>query len=231
MGERRPLIGITCGSLATGGRPAYGLNQTYVRAIEAAGGIPLLIPPQASIEELFGILDGIVFPGGGDVDPARYGSPNQGSEGIDGERDELEIGLARMALATGLPALGICRGQQVINVAQGGGLLQDVGDHRQAGRRDVATHEVLVEPDSRLAEVIGERISVNTLHHQVVDPDRVGRGLRVTALSADGQRLIEGLESEDGRMLAVQWHPEELTAEEWARDLFQRFVGQARARD
>jgi putative glutamine amidotransferase len=116
----------------------------------------------------------------------------------------------------------------VINVALAGGLLQDVGDHRQTAERGVVTHGVEVARGSRLAALTGERVDVNSFHHQVVDPQRLGRGLRVTAFSADGTRLIEALESEDGRIQAVQWHPEDLTDRRWARNLFASFVEEAR---
>jgi putative glutamine amidotransferase len=226
---RRPLIGITCGSIGEGGRVKYGQNASYVKAIEEAGGVPLLIPPQSSIDELFEVLDGILFTGGGDLEPTLYDSEDRGSEGIDRDRDELELALARRAAAAGLPIFGICRGQQVINVALDGGLLQDVGEHRQDAPRGAATHEVEVALGSHLADAIGARVEVNTFHHQVVDPDRIGRGLKVTAFSNDGQRFIEGLESEDGRILAVQWHPEDMTDRDWARRLFRRLVESAAA--
>jgi putative glutamine amidotransferase len=227
MSRRRPVIGITCGTISESGRVKYGQNSSYVKAIEEAGGVPLLIPPQASIDELFEILDGILFTGGGDVEPGNYGSADKGSEGIDTERDELELALARKAADAGLPIFGICRGQQVINVALDGGLIQDIGEHRQDAPREAATHTVDVAPASRLAEVIGDHVEVNTFHHQVVDPDRIGRGLKVTAFSSDGQRFIEGLESEDGKILAVQWHPEDMTDRDWARGLFRRLVESA----
>ena len=93
----------------------------------------------------------------------------------------------------------------------------------------MATHTVQVEPGSRLAEVLGRQVEVNTFHHQVVDPERLGRGLKVTAFSSDGQRFIEGIESEDGMILAVQWHPEDMTDRDWARRLFRRLVESAAA--
>jgi putative glutamine amidotransferase len=227
---RRPLIGITCGTIVQGEYPKYGQNAAYVRAIEEAGGVAVLIPPQASIDELYEILDGILFTGGGDVDPSEYKEENRGSEGIDRGRDRLELALARRAADEGLPIFGICRGQQVINVALDGGLIQEVGEHRQEESRDAATHTVEVRPDSHLAGLVGPLVEVNTFHHQVVDPERIGRGLKVTAFSHDGQRLIEGLESEDGRILTVQWHPEEMTDRDWAKNLFKRLVDSAAAR-
>jgi putative glutamine amidotransferase len=227
--SRRPLIGITCGATGQDDPVKYGQNRSYVRAVEAAGGVPLLIPPQASIDELIELLDGIVFSGGGDLDPTFYDLENRGSGEIDRDRDELELGLARAAAAHGMPVLGICRGQQVINVALDGGLIQDVDEHRQQASRDAVTHFVEVTRGSHLAGSLGERVEVNTFHHQVVDPARVGRGLKVTAFSDDSKRVIEGLESEDGSIQAVQWHPEDLTDRAWARALFERLVNAARA--
>ena len=230
MAARRPLIGITCGTISGSGPAKYGQNQTYIRAVEEAGGIPLLIPPQSSIEELFEILDGILFTGGGDLEPTIYDPEDRGSDGIDPDRDQLELGLARRAADAGLPMFGICRGQQVINVALGGGLLQDVGEHSQEAARNEVTHRVEVAPNSRLADLVGPLVEVNNFHHKVVDQERDSKGLRVSAFSADGRRFIEGLESEDGRILAVQWHPEELTDREEARSLFKRLVDAAAER-
>jgi putative glutamine amidotransferase len=230
LARRRPLIGITCGTLHEGSVARYGQNVSYVKAVEEAGGIPLLIPPQSSIEELFEILDGILFTGGGDLAPSHYDEENRGSEGIDPERDQLELGLVKRAEAEGVPILGICRGQQVINVALDGGLIQDVGEHRQQEPREAASHGVEVVPGSRLAGIVGRLVEVNSFHHQVVDPERVGRGLKVTAFSNDGQRFIEGLESEDGKILAVQWHPEDMTDQAWAKGLFRRLVESAAER-
>jgi putative glutamine amidotransferase len=228
--SRRPLIGITCGSIGDGGKVKYGQNRSYVRAIEEAGGVPILIPPQSSIDELFEVLDGILFTGGGDLEPTLYDTQDRGSVGIDGDRDRLELLLARRAADAGLPIFGICRGQQLINVALDGGLIQDVGEHRQDAPREAASHEVEVAPGSYLADTIGERVEVNTFHHQVVDPERIGKGLKVSAFSADGQRFIEGLESADGKILTVQWHPEDMTDRDWARRLFRRLVESAAAR-
>ena len=230
VNHRRPLIGITCGSIGEGTRVKYGQNRSYVKAIEEAGGVPILIPPQSSIDELFEVLDGILFTGGGDLEPTLYDAEDRGSAGIDSDRDGLELALARRAADAGLPIFGICRGQQVINVALDGGLLQDVEEHRQEAPREAATHQVEVEAGSHLAETIGRQVEVNTFHHQVVDPERIGRGLKVSAFSADGQRFIEGLESADGRILTVQWHPEDMTDRAWARRLFRRLVESAAAR-
>lgn len=224
MAKRRPVIGIPCGSTGSAEMTRYSQKRTYVRAVAEAGGVPLLIPPQSSIDEVLELLDGILLAGGGDVDPSAYGDENRGSEEMDLARDQLELALAKRAAVRGKPIFGICRGQQVINVAFDGGLIQHVDTHRQDAGRDTVTHQVEVVPGSRLAGVIGSLVEVNTFHHQVVDPERIGRGLRVTAFSTDGQRFIEALESDDGRILTVQWHPEDLTSRVEARALFRWLV-------
>ena len=146
---------------------------------------------------------------------------------IDPELDQTELALFREARAGGLPVLGICRGQQVINVALGGTLFQHIDDHevRAFGRAHLA-HPVAVDPDSELGRAAGQpTIEVNSLHHQAVKS--LAPGLRTTARGDDG--TVEGIESEDGLIVAVQCHPEELSGElSWARELFERFVSRAR---
>ena len=227
----RPLIGITCGAVST--EPAkYGQNQAYIRAVDEAGGTPLLVPPMSeeAARGLLGRIDGILFTGGPDVDPARYGQANQGSQEPDPGRDETELVLARAAAAEGMPILGICRGQQLINVAFNGTLVQDMGGHSQkeAGHaRDETTHSVsILDAESALARIAGEssEIPVNSFHHQVID--RLGEGLKVTARSAE-DGYIEAIESADGSIVAVQCHPEHLTELPWARELFRELVERA----
>lgn len=178
-------------------------------------------------------LDGIVFPGGADVAPVEFGE--ELIEGahvvVQADRDRLELRLARWALADDLPTLGICRGQQLLNVALGGTLYQDLRhqgvttvEHSDAdGRaRNALLHGVRLDPGSRLAQLIDETsIEVNSLHHQAVKS--VAAQLKVTGTSDDG--VIESLESADRRFLiAVQWHPEELDEIPWVRRLFQGFA-------
>jgi putative glutamine amidotransferase len=171
----RPLIGITCQRIdASSGPPRVGVNHAYVASVEAAGGLPVLIPPMddtRDLESLLDGLDGIVFTGGGDIDPALYGQPNTGAEGIDPARDAVEVALARAAAGLGMPVLAICRGQQLLNVALGGTLVQHMESHRQHAPREAPTHEVdIIAPGSVLARAAAAtRISVNSLHHQVVD--------------------------------------------------------------
>ena len=193
--------------------------------MEAAGAEPVVL---ASGTVELGSVDGLLLPGGWDVDPALYGEEADAAVGpIDPELDRTEVELFRQARAGGLPVLGICRGQQVINVALGGTLFQHIDDHdqRALGRAHLA-HRVAVDPASELAQAAGETtLEFNSLHHQAVRS--LAPGLRTTARGDDG--TVEGIESADGLIVAVQCHPEELAGDlPWARSLFERFVGRAR---
>jgi len=220
--DARPKIGIT-----TSPRREADYYLTYGRAVEAAGAEAVYLPPgTGSMSD----LDGLLLPGGWDVDPARYGEKADAKVGdIDPELDETEIRLFNEARQREIPVLGLCRGQQVINVAMGGSLIQHLEGHevRAYGRRHLA-HTVVVDPASELGRAAeGQPIRVNSLHHQAVRS--VASGLRQTATGDDG--TIEGLESDDGLIVAVQCHPEELTGDlPWASRLFERFVARTRAR-
>jgi putative glutamine amidotransferase len=221
MDRSRPKIGVT-----TSPKREAAYYLTYGRAVEAAGAEAVYLPP--GTPSIAG-LDGLLLPGGWDVDPARYGEKPDAKVGdIDPELDETEIRLFHEARANEIPVLGICRGQQVINVAMGGTLLQHLEGHevRAYGRKHLA-HTAEVDPASELGRAAeGRQIQVNSLHHQAVRS--VAPGLRQTATGDDG--TVEGLESEDGLIVAVQCHPEELTGDlPWASKLFERFV--ARAKD
>lgn len=195
--------------------------------MEAAGAQAVYLPPGT---DSVGGLDGLLLPGGWDVDPALYGEkPDPKVVQIDPELDETEIQLFKDARNREIPVLGICRGQQVINVAMGGSLIQHLEGHevRAFGRKHIA-HTADVDPASEIGRASGgQPIKVNSLHHQAVRA--VGTGLRQTATGDDG--TIEGLESDDGLIVAVQCHPEELTGDlPWATRLFERFVARARGR-
>ena len=220
--------------------PRFGINQSYIRALAAAGCAPVLIPLLDDDERLRAIyerLDGIVFPGGADVAPEEYGEQAIDNLNIiEAPRDRTELTLARWAYDDDLPTLGICRGQQVLNVALGGSLYQDLRyqgvtqvEHSDAdGRaRTAMIHRVRLDPDSRLAQLIDETsIDVNSLHHQAVKT--VAPQLRVTGTSEDG--VIESLESDDRRFLiAVQWHPEEIDSLPWVQRLFSGFARAAQS--
>jgi putative glutamine amidotransferase len=222
MDRSRPRIGVT-----TSPKRGDDYYLTYGRAVEAAGAEAVYLPPGTlTIAD----LDGLLLPGGWDVDPARYGEkPDPMTGDIDPDLDETEITLFKDAREKHIPILGICRGQQVINVAMGGSLIQHLEGHevRAYGRKHLA-HTAAVDPASELGRAAGGReIQVNSLHHQAVRS--VASGLRQTATGDDG--TVEGLESEDGLIVAVQCHPEELTGDlPWASKLFERFVARARGR-
>ena len=236
--QQRPLIGMTIGAvLEYTGLPYFGLNRQYVSALKAAGADVVLLP--AGLEAAGSVLnrlDGVLFPGGLDVDPSYYGeSPRPALGRVNADLDALETPLAAAAVERGLPVLGICRGHQLVNVALGGTLYQDIAadglssfDHwapLEKGR-DFLAHTISVEAGSRLREIVGaESVEVNSFHHQAVRD--VAAGLRVNAVSPDG--VIEGLESSDGRILTLQCHPESLAGTVWARAVFEAFVAAAAA--
>jgi putative glutamine amidotransferase len=218
----KPRIGIT-----TSPRRGADYYAPYRRAVENAGAEPVELQP--GIESLPDV-DGLLLPGGWDVDPSYYGEKKDEKVGpIDPELDETELRMFKQARARELPVLGICRGQQVINVAMGGTLVQHLEDHdvRGHGRSHLA-HTIEVDPTSELGQAAGEhKIRVNSFHHQAVKS--LAQGLHETAQGEDG--TVEGVESDDGLIVAVQCHPEELTTDlPWARRLFERFVARARSR-
>jgi putative glutamine amidotransferase len=237
--SRRPVIGITTSVTVDQVPERAYVNTTYLRAVEAAGGIPLLLPPALDDEardRLFAGLDGLLLTGGGDVDPGLFGeAPHPTTYDVAPARDTLEIAAARAALERGRPLLAICRGIQVLNVALGGTLYQDVASHpgspvrhRQEEPRDQPTHTVKVKAGTRLATVLGvEEVDVNSMHHQALRT--LGRGLVPVAWAPD--QIVEGAEIDDPArfVLGVQWHPEELTGHsEPARRLFAALVAAAR---
>jgi putative glutamine amidotransferase len=237
-----PLIGVST-SITIGEYPerAY-VNSAYVRAVEQAGGIPVLLPPQLSAaarETLWRRLDGLVLTGGGDIEPSRFDqAPHPKTALVSAERDGLELELVDRALRDDVPLFGICRGLQVLNVALGGSLHQHIADvagtavnHSQAEKRHVATHPVkLLTEGTRLGGIVGTpELSVNSFHHQALKT--LGRGLREVAWAPD--QVIEAVEHEDrGRfVVGVQWHPEDLVEQDAAaRALFSAVVDAARAR-
>jgi putative glutamine amidotransferase len=218
----KPRIGIT-----TSPRRGEEYYVPYRKAVEAAGAEPVELPPgTTALPE----LDGLLLPGGWDVDPSFYGEPKDEKVGpIDRELDETELRLFGQARSADIPVLGICRGQQVINVALGGTLVQHLEDHdvRRFGRNHLA-HTIEVDPSSELGQAAGEhKIRVNSLHHQAIR--ELAPGLHQTARGEDG--TVEAIESDDGLIVAVQCHPEELAADlPWARNLFARFVARAKSR-
>lgn len=185
----------------------------YSRAIAAAGGMPVGLSRDAPVDEILGRIDGLVLSGGADIDPARYGQERSPSCGtVEDERDAWELALVDVALSRGLPLFGICRGIQILNVACGGTLVQDLGAATGDGHprgdvpRETPVHGVKLVPGTRAAGVYGTELAVNSLHHQAVDEP--GAGLVASAHSPDG--TVEALEMPDAPVLAVQWHPEML---------------------
>lgn len=236
-----PLIGIVClKDDARPGRrgPVYRQNATYAHAVEAAGGAPVLIPlleNETVLEALYRRLDGLLLTGGPDVDPCHYGEPShQRLELVDRALDRVELTLAKHALAEDRPILGICRGLQVINVALGGSLYQDIAsqvpgalDHRPSDKpRDWRAHDIAILPGTRLAAVFGcTSLPVNSIHHQAVK--RLAPELIASAYAPDG--VLEGLEHPQRRFaLGVQFHAEELyQQDESIMRLFRAFIAAA----
>ncbi|MGI9147046.1 MAG: gamma-glutamyl-gamma-aminobutyrate hydrolase family protein [Chloroflexota bacterium] len=225
-----PLIGITVGP-PEDGSPYVQTRSSYTRAVERAGGLPVLIPPLGpnALEALLERLDGVLFPGGADVDPAEYGEVREPKTEVVAELDRLEFAVAEWAIHSDVPTLGICRGQQLLNVAMGGSLIQHLDDHRQTGDRTALTQRVTVTPGSRLAGVFGAtHIDVNHMHHQAVKD--VAQGLTAVAWAEDG--TIEAAESHTHPwLLMVQFHPEELVGfHAPSQRLFNAFVQACQAR-
>jgi putative glutamine amidotransferase len=241
--RERPLIGVTTSEM----RRAESLNPTpegepptrlemalglpYLRGLEAAGGLPLVMPPLSddAIEPLLDRLDGICLSGGPDLDPAGYGAePHPELGPIEPNLDRFELAVARRADAREMPILAICRGTQALNVVRGGALHQHLPEisttivHRQRTPGNQTSHPVEIEPGSRLAAVLGGReIDVNSFHHQAID--RLGEGLVVSARAPDG--TVEGVEDPSRPFLiGVQWHAETLVHRPYEAALFRRFV-------
>lgn len=223
MPDGAPRIGLT-------NAPGPGLAY-YLAAIEGCGGQPVLLETDAAPAEALAQIDGLLLPGGGDIHSERYGAPLSPFAGeIEPERDEFEIGLVRGAMEAGMPLLGICRGHQVLNVALGGSLWQDLQIEREAETHEHRFerwdprrfHRVMLVPGTRIARLAGRvRMWANSHHHQAVR--HLADGLIVAARSeSDG--VVEALETACGTALSVQWHPERMDPDAWwpIRDLVER---------
>jgi len=233
-----PLVALTASSKPAASPAKYArvrVNEAYVRALQSVGLVPLVIPPSLSPDEARAVVarvSGVVLSGGEDVDPARYGAARHpATQKPKVGRDATEIALVEAARDAQRPLLGICRGLQLLNVALGGTLVQDLGmlrpseiGHSLESSRTHRIHEVTILSGSRLAAVVGTAvIDVNSIHHQAVD--RLAPTLRATAYAPDG--VVEAAETTgDWWTLAVQWHPEELMedAKPWDRAIFQAFA-------
>lgn len=216
---RRPLIGITVDS--TDEMDHYESPVTYAKAIELAGGLPLLLPYKTDlslIPQYVDLIAGMLFSGGNDLDPAIYGeSWHPKANQIDPDRQKFELALLAEVERRRTPVLGVCLGSQLMNVYRGGSLnqflpdVQNTLEHRKVGP-ELLRHEVQLDPQSQIGKAVGhEKISVNTYHKQSVN--KLGQGLRVIATAPDG--VIEGFEDPSFPLFAaVQWHPERLTDEQ-----------------
>jgi putative glutamine amidotransferase len=234
-----PIIGIT-------GRPqevpaagtkvrAYLTTHTYSDSVRRGGGLPVVLVPVEPelMDHVLDRIDGLLITGGGDVNPERYGAQrHEAVRGVDDERDHFELELVRRARHRRLPTMAICRGLQVVNVALGGTLVQDLPSHRGAHGHDITGEgayephsDTLVEDGCRIAEIIGPGLhKINSIHHQAVE--ELGEGLTVVAAAPDG--TVEAIEHEDTDwpLIAVQWHPEFLGVKDHgpSHDLFEAFV-------
>ena len=228
--RRRPIIGIPTQTLhSIDGIPealpeSWVMNQRYSRVVAAAGGLPVMIPlldDEDTLRALYDRMDAVLIPGGVDLDPATYGeSPLPTCGRLDPARDRVELMFARWALDERKPLFGLCRGLQILNVALGGSLYQDIAAQRTGAikhdyfptagyARDHLAHPVTVTSGSRLDAIVGTApLRVNSMHHQAVKD--LAPGLVATAVAPDG--VIEAVESTGSQfVLGVQWHPESLT--------------------
>lgn len=236
---KRPVIGITCDY--NDARTKYVVPCGYAQSVERAGGLPLLIPYRldlAVVPQIVDMLDGILFSGGEDIDPAAFGEQRHPmAEAVDPAREVFERALLAEVERRRLPTLGICMGTQLMNVHRGGSLVQFIPDlpdkagsdpleHRKL-QNVTPRHDVTVDPKSGLGQYLGRpNVGVNSSHKQSVS--RVGRGLRVIATSPDG--IIEGIEDPSMPLfLGVQWHPERLSDEPDHLALFKLLVERAGA--
>jgi putative glutamine amidotransferase len=238
LGLVKPVIGISAFprlvDTSIGRTLLHTASRFYVDSVVRAGGVPVVLPivDPEDVLPMIEAVDGLVITGGGDVQPARYGAkPVAETHSVDPARDDFDFRLFELALERDVPVLATCRGMQVVNVALGGSLVQHVPAvtgqvHDCTDRGTEPVHKVKIEPDSRLAEALGEtELEVNSLHHQAVS--EAAPGTRPVAWAEDG--TIEAIELETtSRVVAVQWHPELL--EDWPEQqgLFRQLVEEAR---
>lgn len=231
-----PVVAVSATSDFQNGPHRVRLNNAYIAALESAGLVPVIVPPLSGEQAVNAILDrvdGVLLTGGEDVEPSLYGQPRISQCGPPNvDRDKTEIALVKAARERRMPLLAICRGPQLLNVALGGTLYQDIPSelpralpHDVREDRAARVHDVEIDAGSMIADAIGStRITVNSLHHQSVRD--VAPALKVTARAPDG--VVEGLEStaDDWWVMAVQWHPEEMNdaPEPWDRGLFRAFA-------
>jgi putative glutamine amidotransferase len=239
-----PVIGVTADSaaaneIAAKGEPSFFLPHRYLRAVTEAGAVAVILPPIArsvAIRSALSVLDGLIITGGNfDIHPSYYGEKPINELGVvKASRTEFELEIAQTALRKDLPLLGLCGGEQALNVALGGSLFQDIAaqipaaiEHEQSEKKSYGGHYVEIVPRTHLHEIVRHpRIEVNTSHHQAVK--RLGKGLIIDAVADDG--VIEGIESTSHSFaLGVQWHPEVLAPKRQAhRRIFSAFIAACR---
>ncbi|WP_409291918.1 gamma-glutamyl-gamma-aminobutyrate hydrolase family protein [Peribacillus sp. SCS-37] len=237
MNTNKPIIGISATTMNISGFDSIYLHYSYAESIMAAGGIPVVLPsgPAGLTEGMVELCDGICLSGGEDVDPYYFGAePHPKLGKVVPDRDEAELGMIRHARLRGIPIFGICRGIQVLNIALGGTIIQDIESerpksikHTQLAPRGSASHSISIDRNSRLFRAAGrDVIRVNSFHHQAIE--KIADELVVTASATDG--IIEAVESRDfskGWMSAVQWHPEDMAkTDEVMNALFAEFVSE-----
>jgi len=221
---KKPVIGITLDNEQAGGYskfPWYAIRNNYLHSIERYGGIPFpLLHNKKIIKDVYPLLDGLIITGGNfDIDPTIYGEEIKGSRNIKDNRTNFELSICRIFLKSDKPILGICGGEQLLNVACGGTLLQDIKknkissiEHEQKNPRNQTSHDVQVLKNSFLKKIIKKKkIKVNSAHHQAID--RIGKNLTVSGYSKDG--IIESIEHiSHNWCIGLQWHPEFLITKE-----------------
>ena len=234
---KRPVIGVTCDYVT--GKPQYMLPFAYTRAVDAAGGLPLVLPFQSSVEsipQIIEMLDGILFTGGDDLNPSLWdgGEYHPKTSPLHPDRQKYELALLAAVEARRMPVMGICLGSQLMNVYRGGSMHQFIPDlglsptleHRKVGDSETR-HTASVQPGTLLHQIVGsDEVLVNSSHKQAMN--KIGRGLVVSARAADG--VVEGIEDTSFPLfMAVQWHPERIASEEHHAKLFAHLVSVARA--
>ena len=237
MVEQKPLIGITGrrrkgemlrGSLKVMNHLPFDVYWVdYAQGVIAAGGVPVFLPLSLDPAEIIPRLDGLLMSGGADIDPKRYGAePEPELQSIEPARDEFELKILELVYECELPVAGICRGLQILNVHAGGSLYQDVPPHSVRDKApSTRVHDITTEKGSILEKLYGEKLEVNSLHHQSIKT--LGKHFSASATSNDG--IVEGIEHSQLPIVAVQWHPEMLDTRD-SEPIFRWLVSKAEVR-
>lgn len=229
--KTKPLILLNTDCIPKNSSCAFTINEAYPNAIYEAGGLPFLMPPLkdillTDISKLANFADAFVFIGGRDYPADWYNeAPHPANEELLPQRARFDFELAKIALESGKPLLGICGGHQLIWIALGGGLLQDIPNHRPTNDTEDVYHNVDIETDSQILSKIFNpmKIQVNSWHHQAVNPENPAKGVKICAWAEDGTpEAFEGLDKRF--LLGVQWHPERINSAEHRKNLFGFFI-------